>query len=230
MTRGLLRHGVCGVSFLALLLVHQALNLDWYRALFRGRWNARRVLFTATDAALLIGSAALIASSLAMAGEVFPFAPFPMTFWGRGLHTATTAWSFVLVSFHLGLHGQSFWNRLRRTFGRVWPAVVLALLFAGGFAFMESGLWSDMLLLGEPKMRPAGLPAFLTQCLGVTAFFCLLARLLLGYEKYKCRRNLLFTIRDYDGTDHFFLFPPVSELLMDTGGRLFTLFQIVSEE
>ena len=114
MTRGLLRHGVCGVSFLALLLVHQALNLDWYRALFRGRWNARRVLLTAANAALLMSSAALIASSLAMAGEVFPFAPFPMAWWGRGLHTAATAWSFVLVSFHLGLHGQSFWNQIRR--------------------------------------------------------------------------------------------------------------------
>ena len=41
---------------------------------------------------------------------------------------------------------------------------------------------------------------------------------------------ILFTIQDYDDTDHFFLFPPVSELLMDTGGRLFTLLQIVSEE
>lgn len=189
MTRGLLRHGVCGVSFLALLLVHQALNLDWYRALFRGRWNARRVLLTAANAALLMSSAALIASSLAMAGEVFPFAPFPMAWWGRGLHTAATAWSFVLVSFHLGLHGQSFWNQIRRVWGRTWPAAALALLFVGGLAFMESGLWSDMLLLGEPKVRPASLPVFLVQCLEVTLFFCLLAQLLLRNEKRKCRHN-----------------------------------------
>lgn len=185
MTRGLLRHGVYGAAFVGLLFIHQALNLGWYRALFRG--NARRALLTAANAALLVSSAALIASSLAMAGEVFPFVPFPMTFWGRGLHTAAAAWSFALVSFHLGLHGQSFWNRIRRAFGRAWPAAALVLLFVGGFAFMESGLWSDMLLLGEPKTRPANLPVFLAHYLGMTLFFCLSAQLLLGYEKRKCR-------------------------------------------
>lgn len=189
MTRGLMRHGVCGVSFLTLLLIHQALNLGWYRALFRGRWNARRALLTAANAALLISSAALIASSLAMAGEVFPFASFPMTFWGRALHTAATGWSFALVSFHLGLHGQWFWNGIWRFWGRAWPVAALALLLTGCIAFMESGLWRDMLLLGEPKTHPASLPAFLTQCLGVTLFFCLLAQLFLRYEKRKCRLN-----------------------------------------
>ncbi len=183
MTRGLMRHGICGAAFVALLLIHHVLNLGWYRALFRGRWNARRVLFTAANVALLLSSAALIASSLAMAGEVFPFAPFPMPFWGRGLHTAATAWSFVLVSFHLGLHGQGFWNRIRQASGRVWPAAALALLLAGGIAFMECGLWSDMLLLGEPKIRPASFPAFLAQYLGMTFFFCLLAQLLLRHGK-----------------------------------------------
>lgn len=185
MTRGLLRHGIYGVAFVVLLLIHQALNLNWYRTLFRG--NARRALLTAANAALLVSSAALIASSLAMAGEVFPFVPFPMTFWGRGLHTAAAAWSFVLVSFHLGLHGQSFWNRIRRAFGRAWPAAALVLLFAGGLVFMESGLWSDMLLLGEPKTRPANLPVFLAHYLGMTLFFCLSAQLILRYAKRKCR-------------------------------------------
>lgn len=189
MTRGLLRHGVCGCLFFALCICHHLLNAGWYRALGRGRWNFRRVLFTVTDALLLLVVIALAVSSMALAGEVFPFAPFPMVWWNRDLHTVAVAWSLALASFHLGLHGQRFWTWIRRLSGRVWPAVALALLFAGGFAFMESGLWSDMLLLGEPKARPANLPAFLAQCLGVSLFFCLLGQLLLSCEKRKSRRN-----------------------------------------
>lgn len=187
-TLGLLLHGVCGAAFLALLLGHHALNRGWYRALGRGRWNARRVLLTATDAGLMLGSAALIASSLAMAGEVFSFVPFPMTWWGRGVHTAATAWCFVLASFHLGLHGQRVWSRMQRVLGRVWPAVVVVLLAFGGVAFVESRLWSDMVLLGWPKIFPETPAFFLARFVSVTLAFCLLARVLLDYLERARRR------------------------------------------
>lgn len=175
-TRGLLRHGVCGMAFAALLLVHQALNLDWYRTLLRNRWNARRVLLTGTNGLLLLGSAALVTSSLAMAGEVFAFAPFPMPWWGRELHTAATAWTFVLASFHLGLHGHGVWHSARRLTGRTRHATALALFALGAALFAHSGLWNDMLMTGVPKTRLGAMPLFLTHYLGITLCFCLLAR------------------------------------------------------
>ncbi len=174
-TRGLLRHGVCGVVFVTLLLVHQTLNLGWYRALFRGCWSVRRALLTTTDAALFINGTALIASSLAMAGEVFSFVPFSMTWWGRDLHMTCTAWAFVLAPFHLGLHEHGIWNRARRLTGRGWPIVALALFALGVALFAHSGLWNDMLMTGVPKAHLVSLPLFLTHYLGITLYFCLLA-------------------------------------------------------
>lgn len=176
LTRGLLRHGVCGAAFVMLLLVHQALNLGWYRTLLRGRWSARRVLLTGTDALLLLSSAALIVSSLAMAGEVFSFAPFPMAWWGRELHMAATAWTFVLASFHLGLHGHGLWNSTRLLLGRAWRPATWAFFTLGAALFAHSGLWNDMLMTGVPKARLAGLALFLAHYVGITLCCCLLAR------------------------------------------------------
>lgn len=175
-TRGLLRHGVCGMAFVALLCVHHALNLSWHRTLFRGRWTTRRVLLSSTDILLLFGSAAFVASSLVMAGDVFAFAPFPMPWWGRELHTTATAWTFVLASFHLGLHGHGVWRGVRRLTGRMWPVAALMLFTAGAALFVHSGLWNDMLMTGIPKTRMANLPLFLTHYLGITLYFCLIAR------------------------------------------------------
>lgn len=112
-----------------------------------------------------------------MAGDTYPFFPFRMPFWGRGLHTAMTAWLFVLASFHLGLHGASVWNRAERFAGRVRSALFLIFLAAGAFCFVQSGLWNDMLFLGGPKYFAGGVPEFLTWNLGAALFFCLLARL-----------------------------------------------------
>ena len=120
---------------------------------------------------------AFTASALAMAGDTYPFFPFRMPFWGRGLHTAMTAWLFVLASFHLGLHGASVWNRAERFAGRVRSALFLIFLAAGAFCFVQSGLWNDMLFLGGPKYFPGGMPEFLVWHLGTAFFFCLLARL-----------------------------------------------------
>lgn len=176
LTRGLLWHGACGAAFLGLMLLHQALNLSWYRTLFRGKWNAARALLTAADAALLASGTALLISSLAMAGEVFAFAPFPMTSWGRGLHMAATTWTFTLASFHLGMHGRRFWEGVNRSLGRAWPVAAAVLLALGIGLFVNSGMWQDMLMTGMPKTSLRTLPLFLWHYLGATLSFCLLAR------------------------------------------------------
>lgn len=185
LTRGLLRHGACGCLLVGLFLCHHLLNAGWYRALGRGRWGARRILSTATATLLLAASLALVASGLAMAGEVFPFLPFPMAYWGRDLHTTATAWCFVLASFHLGLHGQWLWDRARRLLGRAWPLPAAALMAHGMYALASSGLAGDLLYLGEPKVPPGSLPMFFVRYLGIGLAFCLLGRLLLaGLERF----------------------------------------------
>lgn len=161
MTRGLARHGIGGLILVLLVITHHLLNAAWYRTLSRGRWRGRRFLVNATGCLLVAVFLAFTASALAMAGDTYPFFPFRMPFWGRGLHTAMTAWLFVLASFHLGLHGASVWNRAERFAGRVRSALFLIFLAAGAFCFVQSGLWNDMLFLGGPKYFPGGMPEFL---------------------------------------------------------------------
>lgn len=177
-TRGLMRHGMCGVLFWALLPVHLSLNCGWFCSLFRGHWNRSRILLCAADTALLAAGLLLAVSSLAMAGEVFSFAPFPMTSWGRSLHTAASAWTFVLAAFHLGLHCQAVIRRIERACGRFRLPVMLAVMLAGGLAFFESGLLGSMLFLEGVKPYAADPAAFLVQYLGVVLFFCLAAQIL----------------------------------------------------
>ncbi|MBP3729844.1 MAG: DUF4405 domain-containing protein [Mailhella sp.] len=181
-TRGLLRHGVCGVSLAALIIFHHLLNLPWYRALPRGRWKAPRVLTAASDMALFAAFAALTASSLVMAGDVFSFVPFAMPWWGRDLHSFSTAWLFALSFFHLGLHGSGFWNGLRAILGRIMGRVVLPAaisIFAMCLlAFWKSGLWKNMFLL-EQAAGHAAPWLFYVQLCGTGAFFCAVGRICL---------------------------------------------------
>ena len=188
MTRGFARHGIGGLIFVLLVIIHHILNAAWYRVLPRGRWRGRRLLMNSTGCLLMAVFLAFVASALAMAGDTYPFFPFRMPFWGRGLHTAMTAWLFVLASFHLGLHGASVWSRAERLAGHGRSALFLILFATGAFCFGQSGLWSDMLFLGGPKYFPRGMPEFLAWHLGAAFFFCMLARFFVTRTGRKGRR------------------------------------------
>lgn len=188
--RGLWNHGVVGFVFLALVLVHQGLNWRWYASLTRGRWNYLRTLYAAAVAALLTDFSILTVSSLVMAGEIFPFMPFAMTSWARDLHALSTAWLFVLVSFHLGLHLDRFLGWLRRILRWGYASVfVPAMAVWGAAALLHSRLWADLLLLEEQRTFPETIGGFLAQYLGITVLCCLLARLCVEPAQHYYRRR-----------------------------------------
>ena len=185
LTRGLLRHGVMGMAFTGLVLLHHCLNLAWYKSLFRGRWSRERVLLAITDTGLLFATIALVASSLVMTGEIFSFAPFAMPWWGRELHMGATAWIYALSCVHLGLHIAKPVRLLQRHLGRAFWPMACALMLPSMYAFWLSGIWMDLLFGENPKGRPGELALFILQYLGAGLALCLPAYALMRLARKK---------------------------------------------
>lgn len=156
--RGLLLHGVLGTVLLLLFLIHHLLNLRWYAGVGRGRYPPIRVLFLILDFLLLAAMVGMAVSSVLLSGEVFSFSPFFGTHTARSLHTLSTAWGFVLMLLHLGLHTHAPLDRLRKkagatVFGYAYYLFFCLILAAGLFCFIQSGLWRNLFLLsgGTPS-------------------------------------------------------------------------------
>ncbi len=98
-------HEWIGVGMTVMLIVHHILNIRWYRALFKGKYNAYRILSTVTNT-LLLGCIALTAfCGMSMSSHAVPFlyGMADMVF-ARTAHLAFSYWSFALMGFHVGLH------------------------------------------------------------------------------------------------------------------------------
>ena len=98
-------HEWIGIGMTVLLIVHHILNIKWYGALFKGKYNAYRILSTVTNT-LLFASIALTAfCGMSMSNHAVPFlyGMSDMVF-ARTTHLALSFWSFILTGFHLGLH------------------------------------------------------------------------------------------------------------------------------
>lgn len=154
---GLRLHAILGIALCVLFLLHHALNAKWYTALFKGKYRFRRILLTVSDFLLLFAMLAIMLSSFMISGLAFPITFLPVAFYWRDIHVMSTAWGFMLMAFHLGLHMHGFLitieKKMRETiFAYVVYLLELLVLGGGIYGFLQSGLWNDMRML--PQSRP----------------------------------------------------------------------------
>ena len=124
-----------GITMTALLIVHHALNFKWYRSLFRGKYNAYRIITVVVNT-LLLGSIALTAlCGMAMSARAVPFlyGMLPVSF-ARQTHLAMSFWSFLLMGVHLGLHIPAMTAGLKGK-GKIKTAVGAAFALVSGVGF-----------------------------------------------------------------------------------------------
>ncbi len=132
-----------GITMTVLFIVHHVLNFNWYKSLFKGRYNAYRIVTVAVNTLLLASVALTALCGMAMSAHAVPFlyGMFPVSF-ARRFHLAMSFWSFILMGLHLGLHIPAMtagfkWN------GRIKTAVasVFAVISGVGFwLFVRNGI------------------------------------------------------------------------------------------
>ena len=111
------QHERMGAAVFILFLVHNRLNWKWYKNLFSGRYGAVRILQTAVNGLLWTAMICNIASAFMLSRDVFYAWGMMNAAVGRRLHMIATVWTFILISFHLGLHWQMFIGLAKKSSG-----------------------------------------------------------------------------------------------------------------
>lgn len=98
-------HEWFGAGMLVLFLVHNILNVKWYRSLFKGKYSIIRVMRMIVNFAVLLSMLCLAYSGIVMSHFVFHFVSVKgQMALARQMHMAASYWGFVLMSVHLGFH------------------------------------------------------------------------------------------------------------------------------
>ena len=128
-------HEWFGIGMTVLLIVHHVLNRKWYGALFKGKYNAYRVVTVIVSTLLLAAIALTAVCGMAMSAHAVPFlyGVLPVSF-ARQTHLAMSFWSFILMGVHLGLHIPAMTAGLKWN-GKVRTAVGAAFAIVSGVGF-----------------------------------------------------------------------------------------------
>lgn len=181
---GLRLHAILGIALCILFVLHHFLNFRWYAVLFKGQYSSRRIILTASDFLLLIAMLGIMVSSLMISGLAFPISFLPVAFYWRDIHVMSTAWGFVLMGFHLGVHLHGFLSKIekrmsRTVFGYAIYLPELLILGAGIYGFLQSGLWNDMRMIPQ-SLPPLSNFLFYMEYVGIIGAMCIAVHYLIA--------------------------------------------------
>ena len=197
---GVLAHGIVGITLFALFIAHHLLNLGWYKALPKGSYTPMRVLFVVVNFAFLADMILMAASSVLMSELVFASSPFHSTQFARSLHVMSSAWGFVLMSLHVGLHTHAPLSKLSRKCTSkaariLYAAFCLIVFIVGIICLAKSGVLGK--LIGKTSWLAFGSRiVFYAQLLVAVASACIFMHWLMsalvkvGRKRQKPSANL----------------------------------------
>ena len=150
-------HEILGIGTIILFIIHNIINIKFYKVIFKGKYNFKRLLLTVIDILLLFSMIGIIISSIIISRDVFSFLRIQTTIVGLKLNMISTSWGFIIMSIHLGLHLNALINKINKkmknsTFEYIYYLVFLILIAYGIYSFIKLNLISDMFLQNPFKI------------------------------------------------------------------------------
>ncbi|MBL4803014.1 MAG: DUF4405 domain-containing protein [Emcibacter sp.] len=150
-------HEWIGLVVFVLFVVHNVINIHWYKQLFRKRkeYSSKWVLNTVTNILLVVLMSVMAITGFMQSKIILSVLELPGSMSLRQVHTMTSYWGYVLVSIHLGMHWQMlfklfFGKAVNGANGRFYkillPITGVAIAACGIWAFIERDMYSKLFL------------------------------------------------------------------------------------
>lgn len=147
-------HEYLGIAMFLLFVIHNILNMMWWKNIFHGKYNAVRIIRTIVNFVLVIIMLSLTISGIIMSRHAFNFLHFSGSFTARPIHILASYWGLVLMSFHAGMHGYIVIgkNLLKNKTGftKLFLKLLIAfLIIAGTVAFKRKNIAEYLFLRSQ---------------------------------------------------------------------------------
>lgn len=136
-------HEVIGTAIFVLFIIHHILNRKWYMALFKGKYNVRRIFQTALDMLLLVFMMLQPISGIVMSKHLYTFLPaLPISAQARSIHMLLAYWGYTLMCIHAGTHLVAPMKKLFKKSKKIFVAICVVVSCVSPYgcaAFIKRG-------------------------------------------------------------------------------------------
>ena len=115
-------HEVAGIVFIAMTIIHNSINIKWYKAIRKGIYNRKRKIAVAVNFALVADMVSILLTGIINSRYLF-HTGIHMAGIGR-IHAVLALAGFVLIAFHVLIHA---FGRVQKKY-KVLPAALVILI------------------------------------------------------------------------------------------------------
>ena len=153
-------HEYLGFLIFVFFILHNIMNINWYKNLPKGKYSLNRALNTFINTLLFICMFGLIISGILFNKSVVEFFNIgDIKVLNKKLHIICSYWGFILISVHLGMHWGIFINMSKKFMNvKKQICIIIGLLIAiyGIVSFIERGFYINMFVIAKvPKAEEA---------------------------------------------------------------------------
>lgn len=110
---GQLLHELFGIALFILFVIHNILNIYFYKNLLNGQYNILRGITTAVNILFLICMLFTIILGIPISSELFKKLNLNGNMTMRKLHTILGYWNLIILAIHLGFHFKIIFAKLK---------------------------------------------------------------------------------------------------------------------
>ncbi len=138
-------HEWTGIAMTVIVISHLIMNLKFFSAIPKGKYNAYRTVLTLTDILLLLCFFITAICGMSMSSNAVPFLNgiIPVSF-ARTVHLALSHWSFALIGLHIGYHLSAPVKRLDKKKKAVILSVLGTASALGIYLLVRNGIFGYM--------------------------------------------------------------------------------------
>lgn len=141
-----LAHEILGIILFSSFIIHNLLNYNFYKVIFKGKVNKRMITLLVVNILTFITLIITIISSVIISSYLFNIGASASLMTGRSLHLVSTVWLFILISIHLGLHLNSLLYKFK---DNIFFKIIAVIIILGGLfvMFYVDKMYEEMFLL-----------------------------------------------------------------------------------
>ena len=186
---GVFTHEILGVAVIVLFIIHQILNINYYKGLLKGKYNRLRTAYLIIDILLLIMMIVMIISAIFISQDVFKFLNLGNELIGRNLHNISVYTIYVLIGLHMGLHYNSIIkNKNTRIVANVFLGLMGLLFGINGF-IKKKFIEKITLKLMYPLYSEENIIVFLLDYIGILLMFVMIGYIIYCLATWKKQPN-----------------------------------------
>uniref|UniRef100_UPI003F4B31A5 DUF4405 domain-containing protein n=1 Tax=Brachyspira catarrhinii TaxID=2528966 RepID=UPI003F4B31A5 len=159
-------HEYLGFLIFVFFILHNVMNINWYKNLPKGKYNLNRSLNTFINVMLFICMFGLVVSGILFNRDLVEFLNLSsIKVFNKKLHIVCSYWGFILMSVHLGMHWGIFINMSKKIINikkQIYILIALLIAVYGIVSFIKRGFYINMFVIAKvPKAEEAAVFFFM---------------------------------------------------------------------